>query len=61
MTTALGIEMAIGIDPGKEGIDLGRGLGRGLGRDLERDPAGAIQMTVTQAETNPPLLAGSRR
>jgi hypothetical protein len=55
MKTAIGIEMAIGIDPEKEGRDLGR--------DLERDPVGAlhaIQVTATQADTNPPLPAGSQ-
>jgi hypothetical protein len=55
MKTAIGIEMAIGIDPEKEGRDLGR--------DLERGPAGAlhaIQLTVTQAERNPSLPAGSQ-
>jgi len=53
--------MALGIDPEKEGRDRGRDRGRDLERDLERDRAGAIQMTVTQAETNLPLLAGSQR
>jgi hypothetical protein len=55
METAIGIERAIGIDLEKEGRDLER--------DLERDPAGAlhaIQMAVTQAETNPLLPAGSQ-
>jgi hypothetical protein len=51
MTTAIGIEMAIGIGPEKEG------------RDLERDPTGAlhaIETMVTQAEKKPLLSAGSQ-